>query len=269
MTIATLDDAILGVKPTQYYFKAVSGTLVAARPFSPFYTAGIPGPAVAPTPGLAGAALTSYAGQIPFPAAVGGDTIHLAGFWASTGAQTGTFLLCDRLWHNSGINITLNTAQTINSVTLPARDNTGTTDGAGVYAGVEISTATGVGTPTINLSYTNQAGTAGRASSNSVLTVASSAIGTFYPIGLQAGDTGIRSIQTYTQTATWTSGTLHLVMYRILARVECPIAAAGEQLTLLTSGLPRLYDNTVPFIIFIPNTTTTTTIAAGATFTQN
>lgn len=266
MAITSVDTAIAGMKPPAYFAKALSGTLVAARPFSPFYTAGVPGAAVAPTPGLSGAALTAYSGQIPIPAASGNT--HLARFSGVSGAQAGVLLLCDRLWHNSGFTITSTGAQTVNSVAWPARDADGTTNGRNVILGVEISTATGSGTPTITVSYTNSDNTSGRTGTNTVATVASSAIGTFYPIGLQAGDVGVRSVQTLTLSATWTSGTMHLVAYRVLASLELPGAGLPNAVDALTSGLPRLYDTTVPFLIFIPQTTTSTGLSGTVVYTQ-
>ena len=266
MAITTLDGAIAGMAPPVYFSKAVTGNLVAGRPFSPFYLAGIPGAAVAPTPGLAGAALTSYAGQLQIPAASGNT--HLARFSGVASAQAGVLLLCDRLWHNSGFTITATTAQTVNSVALPARDRNGSTDGEGVLLGVEISTATGAGTPTITANYTNQANTSGRTATNTVATVATSAAGTFYPIGLAAGDTGVRSVQSLTLSATWTSGTMHLVAYRVLATLELPAAGIPNAVDALTSGMPRLYDTSVPFLIFIPQTTTTTQLSGSVVYTQ-
>lgn len=266
MAITTLDLALAGMKPPSYFSKAVTGTMVAGRPFSPFYLAGVPGAAAAPTPGLAGAALTSYSGQIPIPAASGNT--HLARFSGVSSAQAGMLLLCDRLWHNSGFTITSTGAQTINSAAWPARDMNGSTDGVGVQLGVEISSATGSGTPTITVSYTNSANTSGKTATNSVATVATSAAGTFYPIGLAAGDTGVRSVQTLTLSATWTSGTMHLVAYRVLATLELPAAGIPNAVDALTSGMPRCYDTTVPFLIFIPQTTTTTQLSGSAVFTQ-
>ena len=266
MAIVSLDGALAGMKPPAFYSKAVSGTLVAGRPFSPFYLAGVPGAAVAPTPGLAGAALTSYAGQLQIPAA-SGDT-HLARFSGVASAQSGMLLLCDRLWHNSGFTITSTGAQTVNSVAFPARERNGSTNGEGVQLGVEISGATGAGTPTITANYTNQAGTASRTATNSVPTVATSAAGTFYPIGLAAGDTGVRSVQSLTLSATWTSGTMHLVAYRVLATLELPAAGIPNAVDALTSGMPRLYDTSVPFLIYIPQTTTTTQLSGSVVFTQ-
>jgi hypothetical protein len=266
MAITTLDGALAGMKPPEYYSKAVTGTLVAGRPFSPFYLAGVPGAAAAPAPGLSGAALTSYAGQIPIPAASGNT--HLARFSGISSAQSGMLLLCDRLWHNSGFTITSTAAQTVNSVAFPARDKNGTTNGDGVILGVEVSAATGSGTPTITASYTNQAGTAGRTGTNTVATVATSAAGTFYPIGLNAGDTGVRSVQTLTLSATWTSGTIHLVAYRVLATLELSAAGLPNAVDALTSGMPRLYDTSVPFLIYIPQTTTTTQLSGSVVYTQ-
>lgn len=266
MAITTLDGALAGMKPPTYFSKAVTGTLVAGRPFSPFYLAGVPGAATAPSPGLAGAALTTYAGQLPIPAASGNT--HLARFSGVSSAQAGVLLLCDRLWHNSGFTITSTGAQTINSAAWPARDMNGSTNGVGVILGVEISSATGAGTPTITVSYTNDANTSGRTGTNSVATVATSAAGTFYPIGLAAGDTGVRSVQTLTLSATWTSGTMHLVAYRVLASLELGAAGLPNAIDALTSGMPRCYDNTVPFLVYIPQTTTTTQLTGTAVFTQ-
>lgn len=266
MAITTLDLALAGMKPPSYFSKAVSGTLVAGRPFSPFYLAGVPGAAAAPSPGLAGDNLTSYAGQIPIPSASGNT--HLARFSGVSSAQAGMLLLCDRLWHNSGFTITSTSAQTINSAAWPARDANGSTNGVGVQLGVEISGATGAGTPTITVSYTDSDNNSGATGTNSVATVASSAAGTFYPIGLAAGDVGVRSVQTLTLSATWTSGTMHLVAYRVLATLELGAAGLPNAVDALTSGMPRLYDTSVPFLIFIPQTTTTTQLSGSVVYTQ-
>lgn len=268
MAITTVDGLIAGFKPAQFIQKELSGTLVAGRSYTPFYAVGIPSAAVAPTPGISGAALTSYAGQIPFTNPSAGQNTYLARFSAFPTAQGGTIMLADRLWHNSGITITSTTAQTVNSVTFPARDNNGSTNGEGVFLGVEVSTATGAGTPTITISYTNSDNTSGRTATNIYGTSATSAIGTFYPIGLESGDKGVRSIQSITLSATWTSGTIHLVAYRPLVSITSIAAGSCNTVDALTSGLPRMYDNTVPFLIYTPNTTTSTGLIGTMTVAQ-
>jgi hypothetical protein len=125
-------------------------------------------------------------------------------------------VIADRLWHNSGLVMNSTTAQTINSVAWPARDINQSTNGEGVYIGFEITTNAGAGTPTFSMSYTNSAGVSGRTSNNIIAVVASSNAGFMYVMGLQAGDTGVRSIQSFTLSASMTSGVAHLVAFRPL-----------------------------------------------------
>lgn len=267
MAIVTLDGALAGMQYPREFIKAVTGTLVAGRPHSLFYLAGMPGAAVAPSPGLVGAALTTYSGQIPFTNPGSGLNTYLARLQAQA-TQAGSLLLCDRLWHNSGISATSTSEQVFtSSAQIPARDALGTNSGEQVLAAVEVSGVTGAGTPTLTLKYTNQSGTADKTATNVVATVASSIAGTFYPIGLAAGDRGIQKAQSIQLSATWTSGTIHAVLYRILARLELQ-AQIPNAIDALTSGFPRLYDNTVPFLVFIPNTTTTSNISGSVVWTQ-
>lgn len=243
----------------------VGGTMGAAgRYHSHFYSAGAPGAAAAPSPGINGAALTSFAGQIPFTNPVSGNS-HLAR-WAMNASQPCSLLLCDRLWHNSGLNLTIATSQAITSGAMPARDRDGSTNGAGLLCGLEFSAAGGAGTPTVTLGYTNSANTAGRTSTFSGPTTP--AAGSFFPWPLQAGDVGIRSIQSFQLSVTWTSGTAHMVVYRILAVLCVDSANTGNAIDFLTGGGVRLYDNTTPFILQLPASTTATNLAGQMIVTQ-
>lgn len=100
------------MRPPEDYLKLGAATTI-GRHYSPFYVTGRPGAAAAPSPGIGGAALTTYAGQIPWTNPASGNS-YLARLSINCNVQ-GTLLLCDRLWHNSGINVTLATSQTINS----------------------------------------------------------------------------------------------------------------------------------------------------------
>jgi len=270
MAISTIDGVIAGFKQPQFIWKEAGAATLSGRPYTPFYAAGIPSAAAAPTPGLNGTALTSYNGQIPFINPSSGQNTYLARFICVPTAQAGSTLLLDRLWHNSGISVTSTTAQSITSPTFPARDANGSTNGEGVYLGVEVSSATGAGTPTITVSYTNSDATpvSGRTATNIFATSASSPVGTFYPLGLQAGDKGVRSVQSITLSATWTSGTIHLVAYRPLVTLQNSGVGVCSPVDALTSGLVRMYDNTVPFILFVPNTVTATGFTGTLTVTQ-
>src|SRR3990167_6661756 len=132
----------------------------------------------------------------------------------------GTLLLCDRLWHNNGLVITTITEQTFTASQIPARDANGSNAGVGVYAALEVTSATGAGVPNPTIKYNNQAGTVDKVGTNLVACVASSIAGTFHPFGLAAGDTGIQKLQSLTLGVSWTSGAISLVLYRVLARLE-------------------------------------------------
>ncbi len=258
MAITTLDGALAGFMPPTNVLKVGAATTI-GRFYSPFYMAGLPGAASAPSPGLSGEALTTYAGQIPWSNPVSGNS-YLARF-AGACNVAGTLLLCDRLWHNSGINVTSTGSQAIASVAWPARDRNASTDGVNVLIGAEVRTVMGAGTPTWTMEYTNAAGTGGQ----TIVTAAQAAtmaVGSFIPIQLAAGDTGVRSIQTWQQSATMTSGAYHLVAYRVLARIPLPVANVDGALDAITGGFVRLYDNTVPFLLWLPATATAPTITA-------
>jgi hypothetical protein len=127
----------------------------------------------------------------------------------------------------------------------------------------------GAGTPGITVKYTNSAGTSNRTGTNARPTISGSQTGAFYPIALEAGDNGVRSVQSIQLDATWTSGTFHLVAYRILATAFSVAQGAGQDLiTPVTGGLPRLYDNTVPFIILTPSSNVSLGVVASMVVTQ-
>lgn len=171
--------------------------------------------------------------------------------------RSGALKLADRLWHNSGITVTTTTGQTINSAAWPARDRDGSTNGENVLVGIEVSTVLGTAAPVTNctLTYTNQSGTGSRTATMASIPTAAVA-GTFIPFELQAGDTGIRSIQTLTLGTSLVSGTIHLVAYRQLAIVHHPLANTGNGVDAISGGFVRCYDNTVPFLLWLPDAVT-------------
>ena len=166
MAITTIDGLLAGAQFPVHWHKHLGtetgegqGILI-----SPLYFIGTPGAAVVPSPGMAGAALTSYAGTLPFENPSSGNAYLMRQTASMSTTNTSMHFLCDRLWHNSGIDVTATGAQTINSVAWPARDRNGSTDGAEVMVGIEVSTETANGGAVTNttLDYTNSDGTSGR-----------------------------------------------------------------------------------------------------------
>jgi hypothetical protein len=266
MAITTLDGALAGMRPDEFIYKVGTAPEAIGIPHSHWYATGRPGAGSAPSPGINGAAVTgnAVAGQIP-RTNPGSGNAHL-GRLALTGSLASTLLLCDRLWHNSGLSITSTSAQAITPATLPARDRDGSTNGVGVMAALEWSAAGGAGTPTVTLTYTDESGNTGVTTTFTGVTTPN--LGTFFIWPLAAGDTGVRAVTSYQQSATWTSGTAHIILFRVLAVIGNPVANVANAVDALTSGLPRIYDNSVPFLVYIPSSTTAANITGHYVETQ-
>lgn len=219
MAIATLDALISAISSgrIEAFYKA-SGTSEAAGTLCDLFTAaGRPAAAAAPSVGLNGETLSrTSAGVIPFTDAAGALTKYLSNL-AAAASEASSLLLYDRLWQNSGIVVTTVGAQAITPVAIPSRDANGAALGDGIQAYLEIYTATtnagAVNNATI--SYTNTAGTAGR--TGTITSIPATAVaGTMCQIQLQAGDTGIRSIESISLGTSLVSGAVGLVLLRPL-----------------------------------------------------
>lgn len=260
MAITTLDAALAGMQSPKPLIKSGATTSAAGamRGYTPWYAAGNPGASTATAIGVNGEAVTpsvaaaSVAGRIPRTNPVSGNA-HLARL-ALNCNSAGTLWLIDRLWHNSALAPTSIVAQPITAPALPPRCGDGTANGAEIMAAVEWSAAGGAGTPTVTLTYTDQDGNAGN--SATLAGVASPPVGTFEIFTLAAGDTGIRAPTSFIQSATRTSGAMHLVLFRMLAQIEVTSANIGNAIDALTAGFPRVFDNSVLQLLWFPSVTT-------------
>jgi hypothetical protein len=253
MTITTQQGVVDGLQYPVKFTKFVGSSSFGNRPRSWWQVAGYPTSAATPAVGLAGAALTSYAGQIPFNNPVSGNT-YLAQLdlvpqsAIGLNVHSSMTLLCDRLWHNNAINVSVTTTQTINSVTWPARDNNQSINGEGIYIALEVTTATGAGANVPEITYTNSAGTGGRVGRPVVTYPGTSGASSFYFFGLQAGDTGVRSVQLYRNSVTMTSGAVSLVALRVIGATASPVSRVAKK-DALALGFPRLWNDSVPFLV--------------------
>jgi len=254
MAITTLDGVIAGAQPLRAFAKPV---LANTRAQTTWGQAGIPGAGTYNST-LNGATYTSpVAGQMPHTDPGGGLNSNLARctFSHLSGTTGGWALLCDRLWDNGAIDVTSTALQSITSPTWPSRDQVGGTTGVGVLLTLDVSvTVVGAATPTFTVGYTNSAGTASRSGANVLATVGAPAAGSTFLIGLQAGDVGVRSVQSITLSNAWTSGTINLVAYRPLTMI--PLQTNQGGVDCITGGFPRLYNGVVPFFMLQLGTTT-------------
>lgn len=269
MAITTIDGLLTGFRPPVSFFKGSSGTLVAGRLFTPLLTAGIPGAAVMPTPGMAGQALASLAGQIDFTDAPEGQETRLARFVCTQSSGSSSVVtLADMLWCNSDMSMISTAVQTINSVAFPARDNNGSTNGEGVTLAILVSGQTGSGSPAITVNYTNSDGVSGRSATNATPTSANTAFGGMFRIGLQAGDRGVRSVQSIQLSASWVSGAVNLIAMREISTVVLPGSGITSIVDAVTGGMPVLHNGTVPFLLIMPSGTTATQLSGMICYAQ-
>lgn len=266
MALTTLSGVKSGLTPAIHLAKITSNFTATSNVFQSWWAfSGTPVAGSFDTT-LNGVTLSAASGGVLYNNPVSGNS-YVARFQAGVGrigqaVQGPGVLLCDRLWHNGGYTITSTSAQNSVTPTFPARDEAGGTNGLGVLLGLEISTATGAGTPTVTVSYTNTAGTAGRTATNIIPTVASSGAGCFYLLSLQAGDLGVKSVESLTLSATWTSGTMNLVAFRPIALLPQPQYGISGQGDAITLGMPRIYDSSVLFFLSpLPAATVSTSLS--------
>jgi hypothetical protein len=193
----------------------------------------LPAPAV-PTTSVA---LNNNSAQSmgPIPDISTGRLTFLSGRFNTSAIGAGGIILVDLLNVNGGLSGTVTTAQTTN---LPTAALTRHTTGEGVMAGIVIYTTVGTTATTVTISYTNSAGVSGRTST------ATSFGGTGFreggiliPIPLQAGDTGVRSIQSVTVTATTgTAGNFGVCMFKPLAMISLESATGAMPLDAVSTG---------------------------------
>ena len=252
MAITTRAGVLAGLMPSVAFAKASSATTVNGRPQSLYLLGGNPA-AGSVTAGLTGA---TYSTSSAVPAGIlyrkdpASGNAYLARLRVVSNL-IGTVLLCDRLWDCSPATA-VTTAQTVTSPTLPARDSLGQTNGLGVQMAIEVVGATSATAATISMSYTNSGGTSGKtASFVDAPTAAAAQIGQFFRIGLAAGDLGVQSVQSVTFAADWTSGSIALVAYRVLAKFDLQVPNEPNMIDDITSGFPQLYNGTCPFLVFI------------------
>jgi hypothetical protein len=158
-------------------------------------------------------------------------------------------LFFDCLWVNSGIVVTTTTAQAIVSPTLPARDISGTTNGEGCMIGMltTVANTNAAAIANATVSYTNSNGVAGRTATLSAIAGSqipiSPVIGTIVWFNLDAGDKGVRSIQSITLGTSLVAGSVSLMICRDIASIGPTVVNLPVSRVLSNPGV-RLWNGT-------------------------
>lgn len=172
-------------------------------------------------------------------------------------------LFFDVLWVNSGIAVTTTTAQSITTPTLPARDVNGTTNGEGCMIAMLTTTANTNAAVISNstVSYTNSDGTSGRTATLTAIAgsqiPATPVVGTIVWFNLQAGDRGVRSIESITLGTSLGAGAVSLMICRDLANIGTSLVNVQFTRKLSEPGI-RLYNGTCMLHCVLASATTAT-----------
>lgn len=238
--------------------------------YGTFKDAGFPGAWAPGTPGVNGRVTdgkqSADYGCIPIQnAAVGANYLTELQMAASVNH---TNFFYDVLWVNSGLSVTsTSTVQAISSPMLPARDINGTTDGEGCVIGLYFSAASTLAAVNAlsQVTYTNSKGVAGRIATLAAIqgsqAPATPVVGTVLWYNLQAGDTGVQSIQGFNIGATsWLTGAINLFIARDIATIGTTIPNVAAQKIIGAPGI-RLYNGTCMHHAVLASATTATFFA--------
>jgi hypothetical protein len=247
LTVSLYGQRLPWLKPTAF-------TTAASAFYTLWNTAGFPGQGTyAGTAANSQACTSATDGAIEFANATSPRKLWLLG-GEGAGNYAGTLFLWDRLLYYPGIDHNTTGAQALTTgATLPRA-----TFGEKVFAWLEVTSALGATAQTCTLSYTNQSGTPSR--STGAQTIQTSSVVSRLPFArpyfpLQAGDTGIRSVESYTFSAANT-GTSALVLARLIAMWGQPVASVVSSLDLVRGpglSLPQIEDDSCLFFTFAPN----------------
>jgi len=253
---ASYDDIIAEITQNGKYkaipfYKTSSSPEAAGTWHSLWKAAGNPGAESDPA-GTPGAAYSSAGMSLQDEAS---DFKHLLSLGA-TATQNTLLMLYDRLVGVGAVSINSTGDKTINSAAL-----TRYTGGEGVQAWLEVTTVTS-STATVSMnSYTNQAGTTGRAGTSVAFPAATTNVDTLVQLPLQAGDKGVRAVSTINVSVSGGgSAAVSLILIRPLAFLPIQANIYNERdFILQVASLPRLFDGASLALAYLAASTTAPT----------
>lgn len=204
-------------KAMDYVAQKNSQTTVANAWSMFFRSGGVPGAGSYTTIPNGAAFDSSSTGAMPFADPSGSDQAYFLNMAWNHTTGTNVVWLIDLLVGAGSISTTTTSPQTINTTAL-----TRYTDGAGVYGSCDVVAALGGTASNITFTYTNSAGTGSRSSgavamTTSAITFRMQPVLNEWMFPLQAGDVGVKSVETITFSASMTgTGTLGLFLYKPL-----------------------------------------------------
>lgn len=258
MAITTWDQYVAAPKQIIFYNKTGPVTTVANNWFANHTLAGTPSAGVLPA-SVSVTAGGSSAGVVPTDTLTGVPTIltKTGSYYLSRiryiNSVASQVMIYDRLWHVNMVTATL---------------GTGTITAPGSYAGrlpdtnykqvvivLEITTTLAASATTVNVTYTNEVGTAGR------VTGATASLSGFTArrwvlLPLQDGDRGVQKIDAIVVGGVAAAtGAFNIAVIRPLWFGNVPIANSGDKEGFDLTGAPEIYDTSCLQVATLPLST--------------
>jgi hypothetical protein len=171
----------------------------------------------------------------PIPDSTSGKLQIIGARLNTSGLAGATLVAIDLLNVSGGLNGTITTEQTTN---LPTAALTRHTTGEGVFIGLVVYTTIGTTATTVTVRYTNQAGVASQVSTaTSFGGNGFREPGKLIRIPLAAGDTGVRSVEGVTLTATTsTAGNFGVCLFKPLMQFSLDSTTGTLPIDAVSSG---------------------------------
>jgi hypothetical protein len=256
MTITTHDEAIAAAVQRILMRRTASVTAVANQPTAVWQAAGSPGAGTLAIGNTAnGVVPTDAVAGYPIINAFGGGAGGKLARLEFRNSVASLVELYDRVFAAGAYAFNANV--TLASQPSYAGRVPGGTDFTGLGIFVEAVTAF-TGTPTITVTYTNQAGTTGR-TTGAVSAGAALIVGRGFWLPLQAGDSGVQKIESVVATVA-TVGTFNVSVLRHLGGGVVGGAAASLQpppQLFLDAGLLDMFADMALYPIVTPDSTAT------------
>jgi hypothetical protein len=267
MAISTMDGVVAGYGASHQYI--------------PFYTLGVSASGNGVhnlhrygTPAQWGmpSAPTAYSsgGEVPTDATYGyptltnppvGQSLYLAGCTVHSSIW-GVTSIYDRVWAAGSFSGSVTTAQTVSgAVAIPSARCP--SNGEGLEIWLEGYSATGGSNPSATINYTNSSGVSSR--SATVTLLSGMPTGRMVAATLQAGDTGVQSVQSLTLSgSTGAAGNIAVILMKRKVMVPHPTQYLGSMLDFASTGLVPLDAASCLQVMFYSGTSSSLSTVLGA-----
>lgn len=243
MAMATMDDVVNGLASSQQFNYFIPSATNAVGGWVDLNRAVVTswGQQAIPSAASAGGTLHNDS-QVGFPPGLNPIPPAKSYFaqWRAASTVAGGIHLYDKVWSCTGFSGAVTTAQSVtNFPTLTRPDANGT----GLEIWIECYTATGATASNITVQYTNSDNVSGR---NTVSTahITSMPANRMYQVPLQAGDKGVKSIESITLSAsTGTAGAFGVSLMRRISSIAMPVVNIGTTLDFAATGLPIIHND--------------------------